>query len=294
MKRGLGLLGLLLATAIHLSGGAMKTKDLSLPGHAGEWRAAGSDQTYDRQTLYTYIDGGAELYLAYDFREVLSRRFVGPNNGEIVLDVYDMGSAADAYGIFTSEREEPEAHVGQGSEFGGGLLRFWKGNFFVSVLSGGDTLGADVVVMEIGKKVAEAIPETGAEPDLLKVLPSQGPDREKLRYFHQSLQLEKHYYLADANVLGLSSKTEGVLAECPLPGSDPVILVIVRYENPEQAGAACKEFLRVYMPEAKDGMAQMENGRWTLAHCRGRLLKIVFEAPDQGQATTWMAAMRDE
>ena len=292
-KRVIGLLGVGLAIAIHLSGGAMNIRDLSLPGQIGEWQSQGSDQTYDRQTLYKYIDGGAELYLAYDFRAVLSRTYTGPTAGEIVLDVYDMGSAADAFGIFTSEREETEAHVGQGSEFGGGLLRFWKGNFFVSVLANGGSI-VEEDVLEIGKRVAAAIPENGAEPALLTFLPAHGLDREKICYFHFPLQLEKRYFVADENILGLNPKTECLLAECPLPEGDPIILLIVRYENAGLADAAYKNFLRIYMPEAAAGLAQMENGKWTLAQRRERSVIIAFEAPDQEQAAAWMAAIKNE
>ncbi|MEW6368798.1 MAG: DUF6599 family protein [Acidobacteriota bacterium] len=276
-----------------VDGGVMKTQELSLPRQIGEWRAEGTDQTYDRKSIYQYIDGGAELYLAYDFQQVLARTFTGPGQGEIVLEVYEMGSAADAFGVFTSEREEADAGIGQGSEFGGGLLRFWKGDFFVSVMASTGGEGTDAAVLEIGKEVAAAILENGAEPELLNVLPDTGCNRDRIRYFHMPLQLEKHYFVADENILGLSPKTECVLAECPLPESDPITLLVVRYEQPSLAGAAYSNFLNIYMPEATNGVAKMENGGWTMARCSGRLVKIVFDSPDEERAATWMAAMKD-
>ena len=71
---------------------------------------------YNRDTIYKHINGGAELYLAYGFKEVLVRKYLGPNNIEMVLDIYDMGNSMDAFGVFSTEREDDEAGVGQDSE----------------------------------------------------------------------------------------------------------------------------------------------------------------------------------
>ncbi|MFC1639899.1 DUF6599 family protein [Gemmatimonadota bacterium] len=123
---------------------------LSLPTEIGEWRAVEDDASYDRTTLYDYMNGGAEVYLSFDYWRVCVRRFVGPDNNEIALDVYDMGSSAEAFGVFSVSIEDPEVGIGQGSEFGAGLLKFWKGKFFVSIVNQGIDESADQVLLEIG------------------------------------------------------------------------------------------------------------------------------------------------
>ena len=246
------------------SGGPVIAEAQSMPMQIGEWQADGKDQVFDRETIFKYIDGGAELYLAYDFRQVFSRKYVGPGNSAIVLDIYDMGTAADAFGIFTSEREDKDAQIGQGSEFGGGLLRFWKGSKFVAILNDGGGENADQAVMALGKAVDQVLVATALEPELLKYLPQQNLDKKKIRFFHQPLLLDKHYFVANENILQLGSKTDCVLAEYPSRGEDPLVLLLVRYGKPQQAEAAYENFLKIYMPEAKAGLAQMEikNGPW--------------------------------
>ena len=272
-------------------GGIMDEKGLTLPREIGAWKAAAGDQGYDRQTLYKYIDGGAELYLAYDFQKVYSRTYAGAAGGEIVLDVYAMGSEADAFGLFSSEREDPEAGIGQASEYGGGLLRFWKGRYFVSVLANGGGEAADAAVLEIGKAVAAAIAENGAEPGLVKLLPPDGLDRARVRYFHLPLQLEKHYYLASENILNLGADTDCLLAEYPRGNGEASVLLLVRYRGGALARAAHENFLKIYMPEAVAGAARMENGSWTMAALDRDLLKIAFEAPGKEQAAALLAAV---
>jgi hypothetical protein len=285
-----GLLFLLLIFVA--SGGPVKAEMQSMPMQIREWQADGKDQVFDRETIFKYIDGGAELYLAYDFRQVFCRKYNGPGNSAIVLDVYDMGTAADAFGIFTSEREDEDAHIGQGSEFGGGLLRFWKGRYFVSILNDGGDANADQAVIELGKAVDQALVASGPEPDLLKCLPQPNLDKKKIRYFHQSLLLDKHYFVANENILNLGSKSDCVLAEYPLSKEDLLVLLLVRYENRTQARAAYDHFIRIYMPEAKAGLAQMENKKWTMAWRDRNLVSIVFEAPDQQKAIDLQKAIK--
>ena len=76
------------------------------------------------------MDGGAEVYLAFDFRRVFARKYAGPGGNELALDIYDMGSPEEAFGIFSCDRGTPAAGIGQDSEYGFGLLRFQSGPVF--------------------------------------------------------------------------------------------------------------------------------------------------------------------
>ena len=68
--------GLLLLLLILVGRGGPVHADMqSMPKQIGAWKADGKDQVFDRETIFKYIDGGAELYLAYDFRQVLSSKY---------------------------------------------------------------------------------------------------------------------------------------------------------------------------------------------------------------------------
>ncbi len=290
------LLIFIFIAAIH-GGGVSSVKDIyqSIPGQIREWKAKTGDRTFNRETLFKYIDGGAELYLAYDFQQVFARTFSGPGENEILLDIYDMGSAADAFGVFTSEREDEEAGIGQGSEYSEGLLRYWKDRFFISIISVGDNPDAGAVIKELGKAVADAIPSTGEKPGILKYLPQQHLDKKTIRYFHTALLLDKHYYIADENILNLSVKTGCVLAEYRFPDNDrePAYLLLIHYETEDRAQKSYENFIKIYMPESGDtGLAQMENKKWTMAKIDKNMVKIVFEAPDKNRASGLLSAVK--
>ena len=66
------------------------------------WRIADGPITYDSVSLYEYLNGGAERYLAHGFSELVHVRYqLGADPAACVtLDVYDMGSGLGAFGIY--------------------------------------------------------------------------------------------------------------------------------------------------------------------------------------------------
>ncbi len=75
---------LLTVSAAYLisDGGAVAIFGEKIPKKIGGWAASGKDRTFNRETLYDYMDGGAEVYLAFDFREGWSRKYAGPGAGK--------------------------------------------------------------------------------------------------------------------------------------------------------------------------------------------------------------------
>ena len=45
----------------------------------------------------------------------------------------DMGRDSEAFGIFSRNRQGPEAGIGQGSEYRSGYLVLWQGPYFATV-----------------------------------------------------------------------------------------------------------------------------------------------------------------
>ena len=255
-----------------------------IPAEVNGWKAVGADGVYDRKNLFDYIDGGAEVYLAYGFRQALTRRFEKRGQPAIVVDVFDMGSSEDAYGIFSFERESACVGIGQDSEYAAGLLRFWKGRFFICVLAERETSAAKRAVMALGKLIAQGIKSPGARPVILAMLPTRNLIATSVRYFHKKSGLDYHYFLADKNILELGERTEALLAEYRT-GTTKTRLLLVRYPDPEKASAAFDGFVAAYMPEARGtGIVRTEDGKWTAAKREGPLVVATFGAPTKAQA----------
>ena len=291
MKKLVSLFGLVFF--IFCGRGPMTDFLQSLPDHIREWKVDGKDRIYDRGTLYDYMDGGAEVYLAFDFRRVHVRRFRRPDGMEMTLDIYEMGSAPEAFGIFSCDREDEEAGIGQGSEYGFGLLRFWKGSSFVTIMTGAEDEEADQAVLELGKKVEELLGPEGPEPEILSVLPQEGLRKNSLSYFHSNIHLNNRFYIASENILNLDSKTECVFAEYDFSGGDVVNLLVVRYGDGQKTLAAYGAFTSNYMPGTDEkGPVRTESHQWVQAQVMSDMLAVVFDAPTGNEAERVLSAIK--
>jgi hypothetical protein len=256
-----------------------------IPKKIGGLIASGRDQTFDRRTLYDYMDGGAEVYLAFDFREVFTRKYTDPGGREMTLDIYDMGSPEEAFGAFSCDREDPGAGIGQESEYGPGLLRFWQGRYFVTVTSSADDAAAAGAVLELGKEIVKILGLPGAKPDMVSFLPPDSLRPERTCYFHSVVNLNNRFFVASENILRLDRSTDCVFAEYAAGTDQSVQLLLIRYPDAGKASAARQSFLSSYLPEAgPDGLARTENKKWVLASVREKYLTVIFDAPSADAA----------
>jgi hypothetical protein len=249
-----------------------------VPTEAEGYGTSGPDHTYDRTTIFDYIDGAGEVYLQYGFRSVLVRDLARANQPAIAVQLFDMGRPEDAFGIFSLEREDEDAGIGSDSEYGGGLLRFWKGRYFVCAAAERETPEAKTAILALGRAVASSIPEGGERPTLLGGLPEEGLAATRIRFFHGSFGLASRYPAADGKLLGLGQDTDVVLATYRLGGTSPRILLI-RYPEAARAAAALEAFSRGTVPPlGADGTARSADGKWNGARRSGKTLAAVFVA----------------
>jgi len=262
---------------------ASRLKSL-LPAEAAGWKAEAEDRLYDRDSIFEYIDGAGEVYRAYNFRELLSRRFHRAGAPDIIIDLFDMGSAADAFGVFTHDLEGEDAGLGQGSNYKGGLLTFWRDRYLVSIFAESETSETKAALFALARPVAAAIGRDGATPALLALVPPDFAAGGTVRYLHSPVILNYHFYVGAGNLLGLGPETEAVLAKSADKGRNGVLLA-VKYPERAQAAAALARFSKGYLPDAgRAGLVRTEDGKWTSFRLVKGVVAIVFGAPTKAGA----------
>jgi hypothetical protein len=256
-----------------------------LPGEIVGWKASGRDRIFSRGTVHRYLGGESEGYLAYAFRGLVVRGYSGGNRASLVAEVFDMSKAADAYGVFSGDQEGEPVAVGEESFYHEGLLRFWKGPYFVRLRAGAATPEIRSVLIGLGLRIAARVPAGGPRPRIVSCLPREGLERGSVRFFHRQNSLNAYYYLADENVLLLDNTTEVALARYRA-GWSVALALVCRYPGAAVAGRAFARFRRDYFstklgPGVRSVVEEIEYGEWAAARLRGDVLLIVLEAPDR-------------
>ncbi len=262
-----------------------------LPEKIMTWSKGSEDQIYTPQSIFGYINGGAEVYKAYNMRRCLSRHYTTPQGPTIVLDVFDMGTSEDAYGVFTHDAAGVVVELGQDGRLRPGWANFWKDRFFVSIYAEEETAAAQKAVKTLGEKVDALIATRGARPKIIDRLPPEGLQTTSIRYLHHPVILNYHYYLSDENLLKLSPRAEAVLAGY-LRDDGQALILLVSYPESNTATGAYANFSRHYLADAdKKGMVLLENQKWSASKINGRMLVIILEADSRLLAESLLKAV---
>ena len=209
----------------------------ALPAEVAGWRG-GEGVIHDTETIYSYIDGHAEVFLAYGMKRCYAVRYAAPEGEpDIVLDLYEQASPADAFGVFSVDRDGEVADVGQGAVLRPGWLSFWKGHWYGSVYAEGESDAARTALLALGRAAAEAIHDEGEPPPLLGELPADGLEEKSVRFFHVQEILNGVVYLGFDNVFGLGPETDAVIGRYERSAGSGWLL-LVDYERESDASRA--------------------------------------------------------
>ena len=150
------------------------------------WQMVDKPYQYSPQDLYKYINGEAELFLAYDFVSLKGADYSSgsDSNDSMTVDIYDMGKKLNAFGVFQSKRggESSSLKIGAASSDSNGFTVFYKDRYYVEILSfvEGEQRKTGHVIM--ARKVAAGIDGDNSPPNELSHLPQFGGVEGSERY----------------------------------------------------------------------------------------------------------------
>ena len=161
------------------------------PNAAPGWARGGEARCYSPDSLYEHIDGAADLYVSYGFKQAVVGDYVKGGEGErwITVDIYDMGAPLHAFGIYGAEKP-PDVEETEVGEYGmqgyslEGLVALWKGRYYVKVsaVEREDVEAAEALAMVTAGK----LPARLKMPEELRRLPSANGVAGSERYVKTS------------------------------------------------------------------------------------------------------------
>ncbi|UCH15473.1 MAG: hypothetical protein JSV22_05785, partial [Bacteroidales bacterium] len=68
------------------------------------WEVKPDKIVYEKFNLWEYINGAADMYLAYDFQDLNIAEYTNEQEHSIKVEIYRHSSFDNAFGIYTAER----------------------------------------------------------------------------------------------------------------------------------------------------------------------------------------------
>jgi hypothetical protein len=260
----------------------------ALPKEVDGWSSSEPVTAYDVETIYDYINGHAEVYLAYGMKRSLARRYTGPDGeADIVLDLFELASPADAFGVFTHDLDGVSVGIGQDSRYRYGWLSLWQGSWFISVSAEMESVRAKEAVLELGRAVAASLPDEGGPPEIVEALPTEGLDPGTVRFLRHPQILNTHVWVDDENVFGLTPETAAALGAYDFEGTRAHLL-IVDYKGEAPARAALESFFQHTLGDTTAGDIRAVDDRgWFGASGSGSRVFAVLGADSQ-ELARWL------
>lgn len=144
-------------------------------------------RSYTPFTLYDYINGAAEFYLSYDFRELYVAEYSNNNHSSFRVEIYLHETPLAAYGIYSQERPLKGNYLQIGAQgyIELPILNFITGNRYVKIYSY-DTDNEDIV-MAFASDIAAGLGGYTPLPAVLACFPAahkiENSERFVNRYF---------------------------------------------------------------------------------------------------------------
>jgi len=207
-----------------LAGGcARPLGEAFLPKSLHGWDRVGAVRHYTPENLYDYINGAAPFICSFGFRS-LAQATYRREADQVVLDIYDMGSADNAFALFRNQSSVEAAPLDVGAEGAGSEARveFWQGCFYVAASCAAPE--AHDRVAALARALARGLPPTGAWPAYLGLLPTEG-------------RLPRTESYAPADFLGHECLKRAVSARYKLGGREAMAFAC-RYDGAAEAAAA--------------------------------------------------------
>lgn len=131
-------------------------------------------RTFVGESLYEYINGGAELYHQYKFVEVITADY-GNNQTEIVADIYKFADADYAYGLLSSLRPLEPSPVELGAEgyASGTTIDYVKGNYLVRLVAYDDSPETFTALVSAAEAMEKHVPGRTTLPDMFAMFPPE-------------------------------------------------------------------------------------------------------------------------
>ncbi len=233
------------ATSVWASNSDGKT--FTFPEITG-WKQSGEIQTFLPETLFEYIDGGADLYLSYDFQELKVGEYANGKKVSVTVEIYHHKSPTLAFGIYSQERLSDANFLDIGAQgyIEPNVLNFVAGPYYVKINSFKTGPDDREILIAFAKKILETLGGRGELPSILSSFPEEGKKKNSEKFISK-------------NFLGYSFLHSAFTADYEVSGTKFKLFVIEGLDRDD-----CRVMIQKYLHESGSPARDAAEGRYLI------------------------------
>ncbi|MCX8038657.1 MAG: hypothetical protein N3D11_16710 [Candidatus Sumerlaeia bacterium] len=147
----------------------------------------GSIERLSPQDLWKRINGAADLFISYGFRELLAGSFGRDDLPQLEVSIYEMGGDLNALGVYLQERTEGSEplNLGWGGHRSGEGVFFHKGPYYVKIIDLTDRAQRGSLAETVARQIDQAIRLDRRTMTEMTVFPAEGLVPGSILYEHR-------------------------------------------------------------------------------------------------------------
>lgn len=227
-------------------------------GEVAGWKLSEDPKNYCGDDLFLMIDGGADIYHEYGFRQVLRAEYLDVNEKSIKLEIYQMKSPASAYGIYSFKVGEggKPLTIGHEARLQDYYLNFWKGDLLVTVIGLDSDAETVQAVVALAKAVDVRISYSGKRPDLAEALLDASLGFSDAKYVRGPLGVMGSYVFDTENFFQVREGVIGRIGKCQA--------FVFRYADVEKGADVFTKAVKGFEASSQFTGQSLQEGRYTM------------------------------
>ncbi|RPJ37101.1 MAG: hypothetical protein EHM27_14100 [Deltaproteobacteria bacterium] len=209
------------------------------------WKKSDTLQVFSPDNLYDYINGAADLYLTYEFKELQVGEYNRDDKASVIVEIYRHGSPTNAFGIYSQERLANADFLDIGSQgyYEEKVLNFLSGSYYVKISSANTSKKDREILSRFARETAEKLGGEKGFPALLAAFPEEGKVKNAEKFIGK-------------NFLGYSFFPSAFIADYQAAGQKFKLFIMVG-AGPED----CRARLQRYFQQLKQPGETLAEGR---------------------------------
>ena len=133
--------------------------------------------------LFEYLDGGADVYQDYGLVALLHQEY-RTSSADVTLDIYNLGSPENAFGMYAAE-SSPDGHFLRVGAEGYGtneILNFLQGKYYTKLSAFSDTEKTGPLLERLAQAVSHQMGPPAPMPNFVSLLPVENLVGHSVRY----------------------------------------------------------------------------------------------------------------